>query len=195
MKDSGERGFTKAMASITGITFSLQTDRSWFDFFLTCFLRRADGNKYEGFWRGGHRDGYGVRTWPDGDVFEGDWVAGKRTGKGTYSWPNGTPTHGHALRSSNPQGVVAQFPLCGVITSGSRYEGEWNNGCHHGYGVYTWLDGRRYEGQWDYNKKQGVGTYYFGSEGCAYTGHWEDGYRHGQGTHSGLFVIIPFALS
>jgi len=51
---------------------------------------RADGNKYEGFWRGGHRDGYGVRTWPDGDVFEGDWVAGKRTGKGTYSWPNGT---------------------------------------------------------------------------------------------------------
>ncbi len=65
--------------------------------------------------------------------------------------------------------------------AGSRYEGEWSNGCHHGYGVYTWLDGRRYEGQWDYNKKEGVGTYYFGHEGCAYTGHWEDGYRHGQG--------------
>lgn len=73
---------------------------------------------------------------------------------------------------------------------GSRYEGEWKNGCHHGYGIYTWLDGRSYEGQWEANKKHGMGTYRFDTEGCSYTGSWEDGFRQGLGTSCSPFFGI-----
>lgn len=32
------------------------------------------GSTYEGEWRGGFRDGFGVQVWPDGASYEGDWL-------------------------------------------------------------------------------------------------------------------------
>lgn len=31
------------------------------------------GATYEGEWKGGFRDGYGVQIWPDGASYEGEW--------------------------------------------------------------------------------------------------------------------------
>ena len=38
------------------------------------------GSMYEGFMRGGFRDGEGCMTWSDGAKFEGTWVMGYASG-------------------------------------------------------------------------------------------------------------------
>ena len=44
-----------------------------------------NGDKYEGDFLDGKRNGKGIYTWPNGDKYEGDWVDGKRTVKGTFT--------------------------------------------------------------------------------------------------------------
>ena len=43
--------------------------------------------------------------------------------------------------------------------NGSRYEGNYLNGCKNGKGVYTWSDGSKYDGEWVDNKICGIGVY------------------------------------
>ena len=38
------------------------------------------GAVYEGEWRGGFRDGFGMQQWPDGAMYEGEWRDGKAHG-------------------------------------------------------------------------------------------------------------------
>ena len=45
---------------------------------------------YEGFMRGGFRDGKGKMTWKSGVIYEGDWKEGKATGKGILQMPDGS---------------------------------------------------------------------------------------------------------
>ena len=58
------------------------------------------GQRYEGEYLAGKKNGYGVFTWPDGARYEGQWLAGFPNGYGVGMWPDG-----------------------GV------YEGNWTNGC------------------------------------------------------------------
>lgn len=45
---------------------------------------------YEGYWENDQPSGYGVRKYSKtGDRHEGDYVAGKREGCGVYLWANG----------------------------------------------------------------------------------------------------------
>lgn len=64
---------------------------------------------------------------------------------------------------------------------GAAYEGEWQDGKRHGYGVWTRPDGTRYAGMWEGDKPHGEGTIVL-ADGTVYTGHWDRGKRHGQGT-------------
>lgn len=41
-----------------------------------------DGSVYEGEFRNGFEEGYGVRTYSNGDVYDGEWKDGKRNGQG-----------------------------------------------------------------------------------------------------------------
>ena len=45
-----------------------------------------------------------------------------------------------------------------------RYEGEFINGCRHGFGEMKWASGDRYVGNWSHDKQYGEGTYYFSSD-------------------------------
>ena len=43
-----------------------------------------NGDKYEGGWLNGEKQGYGVYLYSDGSRFEGDWKNDDKNGKGTF---------------------------------------------------------------------------------------------------------------
>jgi hypothetical protein len=47
------------------------------------------------------------------------------------------------------------------ISEGTLYEGNFNQGQKHGWGVLTWTDKSRLEGEWTHGKINGVVSLYF----------------------------------
>ena len=48
-----------------------------------------NGNRYEGEWKNGLREGKGIYYFNDGDRYEGDFKNDKREGKGIFYYNNG----------------------------------------------------------------------------------------------------------
>ena len=67
-----------------------------------------------------------------------------------------------------------------LLSSGSRYAGEWLDNQKHGTGEFHWPDGAYYEGEYENDQRSGRGTYHF-PHGEVYVGEWEDDVRHGEG--------------
>ena len=44
----------------------------------------ATGNKYNGAFKDGVKEGFGVHTFQDGSIYEGDWKAGVACGHGVF---------------------------------------------------------------------------------------------------------------
>jgi hypothetical protein len=68
---------------------------------------------------------------------------------------------------------------------GNRYEGYFQQGRPHGYGVFFFLtegptQGDVYSGQWENGKMTGIGTYFF-AYGALYSGQYRNGLYHGLG--------------
>ncbi len=63
---------------------------------------------------------------------------------------------------------------------GTRYDGEWEGGKRHGYGVWSRPDGTRYVGEWKDDKPHGEGTL-TAPDGSMYSGQWENGKKQGRG--------------
>lgn len=80
-------------------------------------------------------------------------------------------------KKANGRGVA-------LLSSGSRYEGEWQNNLRHGKGAFYWPDGQYYEGQYKDDKRHGLGTYHW-PNGEKFTGLWEKDKRNGEGTFFG----------
>ncbi|MDB9871761.1 caspase family protein [Alphaproteobacteria bacterium] len=93
--------------------------------FHNCFgiFKWKTGDKYEGEWKNGNRNGEGVFTWKTGDKYEGEYKDGKRHGQGILTYSNG-----------------------------SKYLGEWKNGKRNGQGTNTQANGKVTEGIWKDNK-------------------------------------------
>jgi hypothetical protein len=93
----------------------------------------VSGERYEGDWSGGKRDGWGVHFYGNGKKrYEGQYVAGKRQGKGIYYFPNG-----------------------------DRYVGEFQNDHLNGKGTYYYANGDRYNGMFRNDRRNGRGTYVY----------------------------------
>ena len=75
-------------------------------------LTYSDGDKYEGEWKDGQKNGQGTYTWSNGNKYVGEFKDGKKHGQGTFTWSNGR-----------------------------KYVGEFKNGIQNGKGTYTWSDG------------------------------------------------------
>jgi hypothetical protein len=67
-----------------------------------------------------------------------------------------------------------------LLSSGSRYQGEWADNRKHGVGEFNWPDGARYEGQYEDDQRSGQGTYHF-PDGSVFVGDWENDLRNGEG--------------
>ncbi|RYF09689.1 MAG: hypothetical protein EOO40_06465 [Deltaproteobacteria bacterium] len=104
-----------------------------------------DGTSYEGSWRDGKANGYGMVRWPEGGWYRGDFRDNDRHGYGI-------------LRAHN----------------GSIYEGAWCNHAKHGYGKLRHADGRVYEGHWKNDEPHGQGKLIEGGR-VVHDGEWRNG--------------------
>ncbi len=64
---------------------------------------------------------------------------------------------------------------------GCKYVGEWKNNKIHGKGVYTYINGK-YEGSFIEGKRNGFGRYFF-IQGEIYSGQWKDNKKWGHGVY------------
>ncbi len=48
-----------------------------------------NGDRYEGTWKMGLKDGTGQDRFASGDAYSGEYLDGKPHGKGTYTWSTG----------------------------------------------------------------------------------------------------------
>lgn len=77
-------------------------------------------------------------------------------------------------RSPSRDSSAVTFP------NGDTYEGEFENGLFHGYGVYTFSNKNRYEGQFKSDVMSGDGTMTY-NNGNRYVGQFLNGKRNGLG--------------
>jgi hypothetical protein len=87
-----------------------------------------DGDVYEGEFKDGKSNGYGIYKFKSGDVYEGEFKDDKFEGKGIYKYKNG-----------------------------DIYKGEFKNNKKDGKGIYIWKNGDNYDGEWKNGKKHGEG--------------------------------------
>ena len=101
-----------------------------------------NGNRYDGEFRDGKKNGHGVITRPNGDRYDGEFRDGKNNGHGALTLANGVRYDG-GFRDDKYNGR-------GVMTwpNGDRYDGEFLDDKRNGYGVYTRTNGERRAGQW-----------------------------------------------
>ena len=68
-----------------------------------------------------------------------------------------------------------------IFSSGTVYEGEWQDDKYHGFGKYIsskWL----YEGEWQSDLRHGAGIFWTSPDDReVYEGEWQDGKMHGAG--------------
>ena len=129
--------------------------------------------RYEGIFRNGRLNGWGVYTETGGDRYEGNWLNGKKHGRGVIIQADGTRAEGNFSNNElNGRGVV-------IFYSGARYEGYFRNGKFHGQGVFTVSDTLRYVGNWADGEANGFGTLYSGDR--KYSGQWSNKIVAGKG--------------
>jgi hypothetical protein len=123
---------------------------------LSALLLQTCGN-YEGQWRDGKQNGYGV-----GYGYEGEWRNGEYNGYGILVYANGDRYEGEWKNyKKNGYGVY-------LFRNGERYEGKFDGeSCHdphtlvNCYGIKTLVNGERQEGEWRFNRrKEGYGIDY-----------------------------------
>lgn len=171
----------------------------------------ANGDQYLGQWVNGHKDGKGVLRMSYGDSYEGHFKNGAFYGEGKYVYADGGYYSGEFRNvrknkhSEDPDSVG--LPLTDghrhgfgirVFTSGTRYEGQWENDRMNGQGSLRTVEGATFEGNFFNGTKHGKGREEFGNElgikfccplgywhagnnYCVYTGDYAMGLFHGEG--------------
>uniref|UniRef100_A0A0G4GKD1 Peptidase C14 caspase domain-containing protein n=1 Tax=Chromera velia CCMP2878 TaxID=1169474 RepID=A0A0G4GKD1_9ALVE len=123
--------------------------------------------------------GKGVATFANGDRYEGDFVRGAREGRGVYAQSVGGKYDGKW--SGEMMHGYGSFAFPDGIT---RYEGGWVENRMEGYGVmhYGIVEGSknayRYEGQWRADLQHGHGTFISPEGKTIYGGRWTLGQPH-----------------
>jgi hypothetical protein len=86
-----------------------------------------NGNSYAGHFDQSVFDGFGTYLWKvEGDKYEGEWSAGKRQGQGKFTWADGSvydgPWKKDAPHTQNSQVGIWTQP------GGEAATGQWSNG-------------------------------------------------------------------
>lgn len=80
----------------------------------------TNGRFYEGEWKDGKQNGYGITVFPEGFIYEGQWTNGKAEGRGIFRF-----------------------------IDGSSYKGECKDDKFHGQGTFTNSKGTELSGNWE----------------------------------------------
>ncbi len=155
------------------------------------------GDEYEGSFKNGTYDGYGIYTWADGYVYAGQWEAGKRDGLGTSiasggapyteNWENDAPSY--SSTSGDQSGVGCKSGDCNNGTGTYQYDsgsytGTFSNGLRNGYGTYTYSDGIKLTSTWVADQIDGFGKIQY-TDGWNFIGEFMFNLQSGFGLEYG----------
>lgn len=115
-------------------------------------MTHVNGDIYQGEWKDGKANGYGVFVDTNGSMYEGEWLNDQQHGYGTESWNYGK----------------------------IRYTGEFVEGMKSGQGRFE-FEGGFYEGDFVDGKFHGNGKYFFADTGKLYEGEFQDNNMYGKG--------------
>jgi len=98
-----------------------------------------NGRQYIGMYQHDFRHGHGVFTYPNGERYEGNFEKGQRGGMGSFDFLE-TKANGSGITMGQYKGEwkAGKYHGKGRIiwgSTGHSYEGEFVQGCMHGYGV------------------------------------------------------------
>ncbi|AJF98012.1 Morn repeat protein [Pandoravirus inopinatum] len=112
----------------------------------------ALGDRHDGLYAKGRRQGPGTHIWPSGSTYRGAYARGERSGWGVMDHADGRRYEGHwAHGQRNGEGTM-------TLRNGRSHRSHWVNGKPHGWGVHTWPNGHRVEATWDYGTPRGEGA-------------------------------------
>ena len=132
------------------------------------------GAHYEGEWKNDLRHGYGVMIQSNGVRYEGQWKSGKHHGHGSYTGPDHDFEGEFVNGKRHGQGVTR-------FKSGNVYEGPYENDKKHGKGVIIFANGTRLICTHENGEIVGEGEKYY-SDGAVYKGELShNGLPHGRG--------------
>ena len=103
-----------------------------------------NGNKYEGEYVNGKRQGFGVYTFADGEKYEGEWDRDQQHGSGKYYYRD---SYNH------------------------YYDGQWDHDYMHGHGVIYYANADKFEGDFSLDEREGKGCFTF-ADGTILIGIW-----------------------
>lgn len=124
------------------------------------------GDRYEGNWVDGRKQGEGKQEWSSGEKYVGSWSDNKPHGKGDYTYANGENYKGEFVWGKR-QGT-------GIMTyaNGDVYEGEWFQDQRQGKGILKAKKGSTFEGEWKADQKSGNGVLTL-ANGDRLVGNWK----------------------
>jgi hypothetical protein len=134
----------------------------------------SDGDRFEGEYRDGKQNGYGVEIYASGTRLEGEFKDGKPNGHCIKTDTNGDRFEGE-FKDGKPNGHCIK-----TYANGDRFEGEFKDGKTNGHCIKTDANGDRFEGEFRDDKKNGHGVFTC-ANGSRFEGEYRDGERNGHG--------------
>jgi hypothetical protein len=105
-------------------------------------------------------DGHGRWTFADGDAYDGEWKGGCMHGKGVYRFHNGVTYEGDFVKGLQ-HGVGTMF----YADIRDKYVGEWKNGKRHGKGATICASGCVFEAEYTNGKMHGHVSFQYAVDG------------------------------
>ena len=121
-----------------------------------------NGDKYDGNWKDGKRNGFGSMYYNNGEKYIGYWKNDKRNGLGSMHYNNGNTYNGNWKDNKRNGKGTLYYEKDDIFHYNApklkcKYEGNWRNDKRNGRGVETISNGERYIGDWKNGKKNGRG--------------------------------------
>ena len=158
---------------------------------------KEDQSSYEGEWKNGKRDGFGVLCWGEeskfmgyfeddkvigygklwqdnGDMYKGYWKNFRAEGYGQYHTKKGANFFGEWLMDRQNGFGIENWP------KGSNFIGEYSEGSKQGIGILSFENRAEYQGEFNEGIISGIGTFYFWDK-RKYQGQWKNNKMHGFG--------------
>ena len=162
-----------------------------------------NGEKFEGYYNNGIREGKCIILYGNKDKFIGFLVNGKKEGYGEQFYYKSNATYKGEFKNNlyEGKGEITNnngYYFKGEFLSGLRhgdnciemkkgikkYEGQFRRDKMNGKGVYEWYSGKNkgdiYNGQFKDDLFDGFGTYKY-NDGSIYIGEYSQGVKHGKG--------------
>lgn len=141
-----------------------------------------DGNRYEGNWKNGKKNGGGNLYFINGDTYFGNFLEDIFHENGTYTWSGGNFYKGE-YKNGKMNGKGKYYNKDRILErKGTWIDDEYqtnetgciSGNCENGTGTYLWENGQKYEGEWKDGKMDGTGTLYLENGEIYHNGQWKN---------------------